>query len=139
MTSIKRIILITILFVALDHIWFKVPIAKKIYNNTIKSIQGLEIDSTGKIPFGVIAYLIMGLAYYHFIDPKLNSNWKKLSVVFSLAVWGVFNLTNMVIFKNYTQKMIILDTVWGIVATQIVGHLLKNIDNNALPSIFGIY
>ena len=45
----------------------------------------------------------------------------------------------MVIFKNYTQKMLIIDTLWGITATQLVGYLLKNIDNKLLPLTLGIY
>ena len=123
-SEIYKIVLITILFFIFDKIWFETPIAKETYNTTVKMVQGFEIDSNNKIIYAVIAYLIMGLGYYYLIYPNLDSNWKLKSIMFSLLVWGVFNTTNMVIFKNYTQKMVIIDTLWGIFATQLVGYSL---------------
>jgi len=138
-SEIFKIILISSLFYIFDKVWFKTPIAKETYNTTVKMVQGFEIDSNNKIIYAVIAYLIMGLGYYYLIYPNLDSNWKLKSIMFSLLVWGVFNTTNMVIFKNYTQKMVIIDTLWGIFATQLVGFSLKYIDNKIIPFIFRIY
>ena len=138
-SEIFKIILISSLFYIFDKVWFKTPIAKETYNTTVKMVQGFEIDSNNKIIYAVIAYLIMGLGYYYLIYPNLDSNWKLKSIMFSLLVWGVFNTTNMVIFKNYTQKMVVIDTLWGIFATQLVGFSLKYIDNKIIPFIFRIY
>ena len=124
--NIKIILIISVLFAAFDKIWFKVPLASKIYNNTVEKIQGTEINASGKKIYGVIAYLIMGLVYYKLIYPSLEiGNWQENSIYYSLAVWGVFNLTNIVIFKNYTKEMLIIDISWGLIVTQIIGLILK--------------
>ena len=104
--NVKYIILISILFALLDKIWFKVPFASQIYNNTVSKIQGSEIDPTDKKIYGVIAYLIMGLVYYKLIYPSLESGeWQEKSIYYSLAVWGVFNLTNIVILPPGVNLM----------------------------------
>ena len=121
--NIKVILISAVLFALLDKIWFGLPLSSKIYNNTVSLIQGSEIDSKGKIPYAVLAYLIMGVVYSHFIYPKLNEDWQYSSLLFSLAIWGVFNLTNIVIFKKYTLEMLGIDILWGITVTQILGFI----------------
>jgi uncharacterized membrane protein len=124
--NVKYVVLISILFALFDKVWFKVPFASQIYNNTVSKIQGSEIDPTDKKIYGVIAYLIMGLVYYKLIYPSLESEeWQEKSIYYSLAVWGVFNLTNIVIFKNYTKEMLLIDIGWGLLVTQIIGYILK--------------
>lgn len=124
--NIKIILIISILFALFDKIWFKVPIASNIYNNTVMQIQGSEIDASGKKIYGVVAYLIMGLVYYKLIYPFINqNNWQEKSIYYSLGVWGVFNLTNIVIFKNYTKEMLLIDIGWGLIVTQIIGFILE--------------
>ena len=124
--NLKLILIISLLFAFFDKLWFKVPIASKIYNDTVKDVQGTEINPTGKKFYGVVAYLIMGLVYFKLIYPTLESdNWQITSIYYSLAVWGVFNLTNIVIFKNYSKEMLIIDVSWGLVVTQIIGYILK--------------
>jgi uncharacterized membrane protein len=125
--NIKIILIISILFGLFDKIWFKVPIASNIYNNTVMQIQGSEIDASGKKIYGVIAYLVMGLVYYKLIYPFIKdgeNNWQEKSIYYSLGVWGVFNLTNIVIFKNYTKEMLLIDIGWGLMVTQIIGFIL---------------
>lgn len=125
--NIKIILIISILFALFDKIWFKVPIASNIYNNTVMQIQGSEIDASGKKIYGVIAYLVMGLVYYKLIYPFIKdgeNNWQEKSIYYSLGVWGVFNLTNIVIFKNYTKEMLLIDIGWGLMVTQIIGFIL---------------
>lgn len=124
--NIKIILIISILFAVLDKMWFSIKFSSEIYNNTVKNIQGTEIDPTDKKIYGVIAYLIMGLVYYKLIYPSIKTNeLSSKSIYYSLAVWGVFNLTNIVIFKNYTKEMLIIDIGWGLVVTQIVGIILE--------------
>ena len=124
--NIKLVLIISVLFAFFDKLWFTVPIASKIYNDTVKDVQGTEINPSGKKFYGVIAYLIMGLVYHKLIYPTLGSDdWQITSIYYSLAVWGVFNLTNIVIFKNYSKEMLIIDVSWGLVVTQIIGFILK--------------
>ena len=121
--NIKIILTSAVLFALLDKVWFNLKLSSRIYNQTVKMVQGTEIDSQGRIPYAVIAYLIMGLVYSHFIYPKLENDWQYSSLLFSLAIWGVFNLTNIVIFKKYTLEMLTIDILWGITVTQIVGFI----------------
>ena len=63
--------------------------------------------------------------YYFVVDPNIKSQKTKLSEVLipgallGLAMYGVFDGTNHVMFKNYSTSLAIQDTLYGMVATAI--------------------
>jgi hypothetical protein len=132
-TDLKIVIVIAILFALFDKMWFNIRVPSEIYNNTVKLIQGSEINADGKYHYAVLAYIVMALVYYNLVYDDLDTdNFHKKSIYYSLGIWGVFNLTNIVIFNNYTVEMLFIDTSWGIFVTQIIGLILKNTKNKWL-------
>ena len=112
---IFKFIVVLVILLAFDSIWLG-HIQKANFNKLVKNIQGSEI----KMRFvpAVFAYLLMGLAIYYFVLPHLTKDnfnqvsWQK-GALLGLVVYGIFDMTNMAIFKNYSWFMALTDMAWG--------------------------
>ena len=81
----------------------------KFFNNLIISIQGSPIKMNVMGALLCYILLIFGVNYF-IIDPK-----KPLADAFLLGVviYGVYETTTYAIFKNWSIKSVLLDTLWG--------------------------
>jgi len=96
-----------ILFVALDFFYLN-PI-KGIFTKQIQSIQGepVKVNLLGVVLCYI--FLIIGINYF-IIGPN-----KSVSDAFllGLVIYGVYETTNYALFKNWSTKILIIDTLWG--------------------------
>lgn len=71
-----------------------------------------------------IVYLLLaaGLSYF-IVEPKKNI-WE--AAVFGLVVYGVFDFTNMAMFKHYDMMFALTDTLWGAVLSAITVYLAQH-------------
>jgi uncharacterized membrane protein len=46
-------------------------------------------------------------------------------LVYGLAVYGVFNFTNLTLFPHFSLALALQDTVWGMCACALYGYLVK--------------
>tara|TARA_B110000285_G_scaffold75180_1_gene86579 strand:+ start:8056 stop:8427 length:372 start_codon:yes stop_codon:yes gene_type:complete len=77
-----------------------------------KMVNGIQKEDMKLNIFGAIgSYILLILVLYKFIILER----KPLSDAFLLGfcIYGIFDLTNIAIFKNYQIIPAILDTVWG--------------------------
>jgi uncharacterized membrane protein len=117
------ILAIAITFLFLDFIWIYI-INKSTWDNQISLIQNSPAEYR---PFaGIFVYAIMILSTWYFVvNPYTKDKKTKLSEVIvpgaflGLAMYGVFDGTNHVMFKNYSTSLAIQDTIYGMVATMI--------------------
>jgi uncharacterized membrane protein len=99
---VSSIVLITIDFVYLN-------VMKGYFDNQIKMVQGSSI----KMNFlgAAICYilLVVGINYF-IIKPR-----KSISDAFLLGIiiYGVYETTNLTLFKNWSILTVIIDTLWG--------------------------
>jgi uncharacterized membrane protein len=99
---VSAIVLITIDFVYLN-------VMKGYFDNQIKMVQGSSI----KMNFlgAAICYilLVVGINYF-IIKPR-----KSISDAFLLGIiiYGVYETTNLTLFKNWSILTVIIDTLWG--------------------------
>jgi hypothetical protein len=76
-------------------------------------------------------WLIMAISIY-FLVYKNNNSVNDIiikSFILALSIFYTYNLTNYLIFNNWTMKMAIIDTLWGIsliVGSSILFHYIKN-------------
>ena len=106
----------------IDYIWL--TLNKHRYNMLVTTIQGksIQINTVGAI----LSYVCVILTLIFFAIPKVeqqsSTNKHPLNLFFNSLVWGgglgfliygVFNFTNIAIFKNYNIKIAALDTLWG--------------------------
>ncbi len=96
------------------------------YKRSIKKIQGGD-DMKINIVSSVFCYVIMiiGLVFIVFTQLSRYGSLRSLSIVNKLkyalrfggvvgfVVYGVFNTTNMALFKNYSTPLAVIDIMWG--------------------------
>ena len=105
--KLKNILISGVAMLVLD--FFYLSAFSKFFNNLINSVQGSPIKMN--IVGAVLCYilLIFGLNYF-IITPK-----KSLTDAFllGLVIYGVYETTTYAIFKNWSIKSVLLDTLWG--------------------------
>jgi uncharacterized membrane protein len=117
---IKALLAIAFVFLIFDYI-FLMHINRQMWYDQIKLVQG---GAEPKFRVDVVAlcvYAIMVFASYTFVvkqkyTPKETLGYGSL---LGLAMYGVFDGTNYVIFKDYTLQTGIIDTVYGMAVTAV--------------------
>lgn len=125
---------IFVVIMVMDFIWLNV--SKNMYQTMVKSVQ--------KKPFAVniwaavLCYAILYIGIVCISIPLAKSIIEKnkkfdkifwalaVGALFGLVVYGVFNLTNLSIFEDYSVTVAMIDTLWGCTlgaVTTLVGVL----------------
>jgi uncharacterized membrane protein len=121
MVSITPYIIITLFTLFIDFIWLFLNYNN--YNRLVNKVQGssISINFIGAI----LSYLtvIIGLFFFSIpmIQYKLKENKNQslflLCLIYGgglgLIMYGIFNTTNIGIFKNYEPFVATIDTLWG--------------------------
>ena len=77
-----------------------------------KMVKGIQKDDMKINMFGAIgSYLLLILVLYKFIIVERKS--PSDAFLLGFCIYGIFDLTNIAIFKNYQLIPAIVDTVWG--------------------------
>jgi uncharacterized membrane protein len=121
-TAVSTLILATTL-VLVDGIYLN--LIKNYFGNQIQLVQGspMRLNLTATI----LVYIFVVCQVQYFIIQKRAS----VSDAFLLGIltYGIFELTNMALFKNWKAMSVIIDTLWGgilyAVATYVVYKLHK--------------
>lgn len=106
------------------------------YKRSIKNIQGGE-DMTLNVFSAVMCYVIMIIGLVFIIITQLSryGSLRSLSQVNKLkyavrfggvvgfVIYGVFNTTNLAVFKRYSIPLAILDIIWGSVLYTIATYV----------------
>jgi len=93
---------------ALDSLYLS-TIGGSLFGKMVKRIQkeDLEINVYGAIG----CYILLILVLYKFIILERRSLTD--AFILGVCVYGVFDFTNIAIFKNYSLLPAIVDTLWG--------------------------
>jgi uncharacterized membrane protein len=130
MTFLKTFGLALVSFALLDFLWFKFVV--KDFNlkqlAEIGRIKGGEFDLLLVPALGT--YILMALAIALFVAPNFSDEdtwWKTflLSACMGLIIYGIFDMTNIAILKNYPTKFMIADMAWGTFVFGLVGCLVR--------------
>jgi uncharacterized membrane protein len=108
---IINIIYIAIIMLVIDSIYL--TLIKGFFNKQIKTIQGSDI----KLNYlgAVICYPIMIFGLYYFII-KNKKNYNKMiidAVILGWVIYGVYESTNLAVFKKWDLKTVLVDGIWG--------------------------
>ncbi len=112
-----------ILVVVFDSVYLN--LIKGYFGKQIKSVQGepMKLDVTGALLCYV--FLIFGINY--FIIRKRASVLD--AFLLGLVIYGVFELTNKALFKNWWYTSVFIDTLWGGILFALVTYTTYAIDN----------
>lgn len=128
--------IITIIVVLIaDFIWLYLN--RNNYNSLVKKVQGttIQLNFIG----GALSYLFIISGLFLFSIPMITNEYNKnkkqslflLSIMYGgvlgLIIYGVFNTTNMAIFKNYDVSVAIMDTIWGFFIYTFAAYFLMTL------------
>lgn len=121
MNPTQSIILLVFVLV-IDIVWL--TLSRKGYQRLVQNVQAAPLQIRVLPALLSYACVFIGIAFFAIpliemkVKNKSESLWK-LCLLYGgglgLVIYGVFNFTNMAIFKTYEVTMAIRDTVWGIV------------------------
>jgi uncharacterized membrane protein len=115
-------LLFACIYIVVDVVY--IMISSDFYNRAVQSIQGEPIASPIPIGAALGAYIAMGLGWY-FLAAGTALQWYKntslekwqagllAGLLYGFALYGTYNFTNMVMFKNYDYNIVLRDTSWG--------------------------
>ena len=122
-------ILSLVLFLILDWIWFSLfmkSFAKEQLAGFLR-FSGENID-VNMVAAGA-AYLCMALSVSVFLTPQLtNGSFGRAlgySFLMGLIIFGIFDFTNLALFKGYPIKFVFADVLWGCLLYSIVGSCIS--------------
>ena len=104
---LKNILLSSILLIIFDI--FYLTIMGKFFNKLVKKIQGKKIKF--RMMGAIICYIFLIFGINYFILNRNKSPFE--AALLGWVIYGVYEGTNYAIIDNWTQKAVLMDTVWG--------------------------
>jgi len=137
--SIKNFIITFIVFLLIDSIWLS--ISGSHWNKMVQYITGQQMNDTSlkkiiSFSAGSTAYLFLALGILVLVVSRINPDnaWKDAMFygsIFGLSVYGVFDLTNMVLFgPKYNIILGIMDIIWGVIVSILTSYVSFKILNS---------
>lgn len=128
---IQEFIVVAILLGVFDYIWLNYFFVN-MWSTMIHTIQSspLELKTNYIIP----AYILMTLSIVIYVLPKINKQTiVKDSILYGglmgLIIYGIFDLTNLIVFKHYSISVAVIDISWGTFlfsVTTIISKIILN-------------
>jgi uncharacterized membrane protein len=127
--NVKQILIVSTTILILDYIWLKF-IFGKLWSDMIYKIQLKPMNIN--IKYAGTIYILLILAIVIFVLPKIRDEYiLKDSIIYGgllgLIIYGVFDLTNKLVFDNYSLNLAIIDIFWGTFLFTFVSYLTKKI------------
>ena len=128
---IQESIIVAILLGVFDYLWLNVFFVHR-WSTMVHHIQStpMELNTRYIIP----AYILMTLSLVVFVLPRITkTHWLRDSILYGgfmgMVVYGIFDLTNLIVFKKYSTSVAFLDIAWGTFLFAITTLLSKNVLN----------
>ena len=115
----------SILLVLIDLIYLYF-IGKPVFDKTVAAIQSSSL--VVNIAPAIFTYILMVILLNYFIISVNKSAFD--AFILGFCTYGIFDFTNMAIFKKYNLKTAITDTLWGAIlffsVTSITYYIKKS-------------
>lgn len=98
----------SILLVLVDSIYLYF-VGKPVFDKTVAAIQNSSL--VVNIAPAVFTYILMAILLNYFIISVHKSAFD--AFILGFCTYGIFDFTNMAIFKKYNLRTAITDTLWG--------------------------
>jgi len=117
----KYILISSAVMLLLDYIYLS--LTKDSFIKMVVNIQNsaFKLNLIGAI----ISYSLLIIANYNFLYNKQSSY--KDAFLLGIIIYGVFDGTNLALFKNYDINLGIKDTLWGGILMSITYYLSNKI------------
>ena len=108
-------IISSVLLVVIDVVYLYF-IGKSVFDKAVFAIQKSPI--VAKMPPAIFTYVLMAFILNYFIISVNKSPFD--AFILGFCTYGIFDFTNLAIFKNYNFKTAIIDTLWGAILFFVV-------------------
>ncbi len=116
------------IMLALDAVWL--AFQRGTYANLVQSVQRAPLRSFN-IWAAVVAYALMAVGLVAFVlpnvarSPEKDKLWPSLRYggLYGLTVYGIYDATNMAIFRAYPLPTALLDVAWGTLLFTLTPYL----------------
>jgi len=120
----KPIILISFIMLTLDYI--VLSNLKPLWKTTVQKVQ--KTPFIPNLTYAFFSYILLIFGLYYFVYRYINkSTWKYDTLIkgflFGFVLYGVFDFTNLAIFKEYSLKTAMIDMIWGGVLMSMVSFV----------------
>ncbi len=121
---IVGMVLHLVLILGLEKIWFS--FAGSFLKRELSSIALIENNQFQvRLNAAILVYLIMAFSLQYFVfalkTPEGLFDVLTRSATLGFVVYGVFDLTNRAILRDYSWSMAIVDMFWGVFLYSAVG------------------
>ena len=116
--KVIQIIVLVLTILLLDFIGLGYVLNQH-WNKQILSVQKSKMNINFYTALFSYLFLIIGLVV--FVQPKVTTDFDCFyyGCMYALVVYGVFDMTNMTIFENYTLESSVKDIIWGMFVCSI--------------------
>lgn len=125
MKLILLALLLAVVFIILDLVWFQV--AGNFFKSQIGSIARLGANGEWKVALtpAILVYVLMAAGVLLFVVPQATSlpHALLLGALFGLIGYGLYDLTNLATLSAWTLKFALVDMTWGTVLCAAVSSL----------------
>jgi uncharacterized membrane protein len=83
--------------------------------------------SNVKVIPAILAWMCISIAYYYSVQKPFEDKYLR-GLILSIGMYGVYNMTNLAIYKNYSYELAIRDTTWGTCLIGIVTFISSKIN-----------
>ena len=98
----------SVLLVLVDSIYLYF-IGKPVFDKKVAAIQNSAL--VVNMPPAIFTYILMAILLNYFIISVNKSPFD--AFILGFCTYGIFDFTNMAIFKKYNLRTAITDTLWG--------------------------
>ena len=108
-------IISSVLLVLVDSVYLYF-IGKPVFDKTVAAIQNSPL--VVNMASAIFTYILMAVLLNYFIISTNKSPFD--AFILGFCTYGIFDFTNMAIFKKYNLRTAITDTLWGAILFFIV-------------------
>jgi uncharacterized membrane protein len=116
---------ISIIYLVVDLLWIQ-TMTPLLYRDVFETIQQSALKFNPL--YAILAYQVLLAVLYYICRPLSQTDrykdkpWLAYGLV-GFSLYSVYNLTNAAIFSKYSNRMIIVDTIWGTSVFALLGWL----------------
>ena len=119
---IQKLLATAVIILVFDVIWLS-QFGTHLFVPMVENIQSESFSV--HYPSAIAAYVILIIGLYVFCIADNAPIWK--CVLFGLVTYGLFDTTNMAIFKDYDYRIAMIDTIWGGVLCGTTGYFISRL------------
>ncbi len=112
---IKQLLLLSVTILIVDILWLSYAV-DSIWKENVQAVQKSPLQVRKE--YAILSYILIILGIWYFVQRHITSDTSTQQILFSsflfgFVLYGVFDFTNLAIFKDYQWKAAWIDMLWG--------------------------